>query len=700
MLARPFFAINRQQMSESVDTIDPQILQFMHLTPVFNFEQEHRYQDLRNIGSEIQSIASHFNAYADLGQRMCSEFASLRKTLSRMEVMSTDAFLRPLGKLFHAVDRAFTCHFNDVAQKIVPDLNSFVKKELEELSTLEREHQRLLKDYNSAEEDYTNLKAQVSKPKKEKVEQALKQAHTRSTLASFEFFQKMEGIELKIRHIVPETFLIFLTSVTTPFRDALGAIDEHEELLNSAQTSVQELKQRIKDFSQPSVQTKQLLSSQIPVFWNRLVEPFTRTNQTSIQGYLWKKKMGGISRTFHKRFFTLSNGVLSWGKTIDSALRTGKAIQLVLCSVRPDNSTGRANCFALATSGSPPMILQALTKWDMDLWLAVIQNSIFMSLRGQEGMSEPGGASILVTADCCADCGASNATWSSVNWALSLCEDCAGEHRGIGASISKVRSFALDEPDPMVHALVDAIGTSKANTVLEFGLPPEEKLKVDADPATRRQFLESKYKNKLWVAPSVDIDFIHAIQEQSLMDVYRCMAAGRLSGQERVFGPLHAAAIVGNPLILHLLCLNLPRVDLIDEEGWSPLCYAAYYDQLMMVEILMGYGAGWQSEGVNAYDVAVARGNEAILGKLTGLMVTGEGQVRGVPHEEVQPMEFKLEQFVSDPSLYRRNLDKQEISVGDQMRINSVVSALRQRLSVRGGQKPRDLESDSFESGP
>jgi hypothetical protein len=87
-------------------------------------------------------IAAHFVLYADFGQKMCLEFASLRKFFSRMEVMSADSIVHRLGKLFLAVDRMFTCHFNDVSQKIVTDLNSFVRKDLEGLATLEQEHHR------------------------------------------------------------------------------------------------------------------------------------------------------------------------------------------------------------------------------------------------------------------------------------------------------------------------------------------------------------------------------------------------------------------------------------------------------------------------------------------------------------------------------------------------------------------------------
>uniref|UniRef100_A0A803TMM7 ArfGAP with RhoGAP domain, ankyrin repeat and PH domain 1 n=1 Tax=Anolis carolinensis TaxID=28377 RepID=A0A803TMM7_ANOCA len=45
----------------------------------------------------------------------------------------------------------------------------------------------------------------------------------------------------------------------------------------------------------------------------------------------------------------------------------------------------------------------------------------------------------------CADCGAPNPDWGSINLCVVICKRCAGEHRGLGPSISKVRSLKMDK---------------------------------------------------------------------------------------------------------------------------------------------------------------------------------------------------------------------------------------------------------------
>ncbi|EEH58052.1 uncharacterized protein MICPUCDRAFT_12116, partial [Micromonas pusilla CCMP1545] len=44
----------------------------------------------------------------------------------------------------------------------------------------------------------------------------------------------------------------------------------------------------------------------------------------------------------------------------------------------------------------------------------------------------------------CADCGAADPDWASLNLCVVVCHDCAGVHRHLGAHVSKVRSLALD----------------------------------------------------------------------------------------------------------------------------------------------------------------------------------------------------------------------------------------------------------------
>ena len=100
-------------------SLNDETLQYMHSTPFFNMEQQRRYEYLKKVGTEITNIAKQFTIYAEIGQKMCTEFKSLRKYFNNMEIICTDASIKPLSEILKAVDAAFTSHFNIISQKIV-----------------------------------------------------------------------------------------------------------------------------------------------------------------------------------------------------------------------------------------------------------------------------------------------------------------------------------------------------------------------------------------------------------------------------------------------------------------------------------------------------------------------------------------------------------------------------------------------------
>uniref|UniRef100_A0A8C7EW16 ArfGAP with RhoGAP domain, ankyrin repeat and PH domain 1 n=1 Tax=Neovison vison TaxID=452646 RepID=A0A8C7EW16_NEOVI len=63
----------------------------------------------------------------------------------------------------------------------------------------------------------------------------------------------------------------------------------------------------------------------------------------------------------------------------------------------------------------------------------------------------------------CADCGAAQPDWASINLCIVICKRCAGEHRGLGAGVSKVRSLKMDRKvwtETLIEALCAAVTTT------------------------------------------------------------------------------------------------------------------------------------------------------------------------------------------------------------------------------------------------
>lgn len=108
----------------------------------------------------------------------------------------------------------------------------------------------------------------------------------------------------------------------------------------------------------------------------------------------------------------------------------------------------------------------------------------------------------------CADCAARladpNEIWASVNLGITLCVRCAGIHRSLGVSVSRVKSLVYDKWDAeMARALME-VGNQRARALYLARLPrgyaePRE----GGSDEKARAFIRSKYVRLRWAEPEL-----------------------------------------------------------------------------------------------------------------------------------------------------------------------------------------------------
>ncbi|XP_062846204.1 arf-GAP with Rho-GAP domain, ANK repeat and PH domain-containing protein 1 [Trichomycterus rosablanca] len=100
----------------------------------------------------------------------------------------------------------------------------------------------------------------------------------------------------------------------------------------------------------------------------------------------------------------------------------------------------------------------------------------------------------------CADCGSPNPEWASINLLMVVCEACAGVHRSLGSSRSKVRGLKLDSKvwtEPLIELFVN-YGNKAANNVWAHNVPAEHQIFPDAPQDQRAAFINNKYCRGLY----------------------------------------------------------------------------------------------------------------------------------------------------------------------------------------------------------
>ncbi|XP_006343185.1 ADP-ribosylation factor GTPase-activating protein AGD3 isoform X1 [Solanum tuberosum] len=244
--------------------------------------------------------------------------------------------------------------------------------------------------------------------------------------------------------------------------------------------------------------------------------------------------------------------------------------------------------------------------------------------------------------DRCADCGAAEPDWASLNLGVLVCIECSGVHRNLGVHISKVRSLTLDVKvwEPSVIALFQSLGNTFANSVWEESLQARGAFQVNvsaassyrsdkqqqlyiskpshADPiSTKEKFIHAKYADKSFVRRTKDGHTAaqmmwEAVRANDKKAVYRLIVSS-----EADVNALYRQVVSNSSLTLAKVmllqeqpytdqsstCLEMdlasPSERLIvgDFDGCSLLHLACETADLGMLELLMQYGAN-----VNASD--------------------------------------------------------------------------------------------------
>ncbi|XP_034461305.1 arf-GAP with Rho-GAP domain, ANK repeat and PH domain-containing protein 1-like isoform X3 [Hippoglossus hippoglossus] len=202
------------------------------------------------------------------------------------------------------------------------------------------------------------------------------------------------------------------------------------------------------------------------------------------QGYLELKGLRS------KLYTVIASDKVYLYKHIDD-FRIGVGITSIEMNVGNVKDSERRN-FDLTT---PYRIFSFIAESDQlrEQWVDAMRNAIGEALSNSEVADR---IWVESSNSVCADCGTPKPEWAAINLCVVICKRCAGEHRGLGPSISKVRSLKMDRKvwtEELIQVFL-LLGNERVNSFWAANIPPSEALMPSSCSEERRRFITNKYR--------------------------------------------------------------------------------------------------------------------------------------------------------------------------------------------------------------
>ena len=600
---------------------DPSISSFTHCDPLFDSEQLSRYQRIKQTNNQLQKLDKLLENYLNVGRKFSQAVLDLHEGIQNIDNVAINNVYTKLNNSLLIVNKLLNCHLNQVESNIHVQMRSFMKHDMNSMKQAKAEYFAINSKYTDFNDKYISTpKKNIPSQPADRLQKVI-ELHRQSSHSFYDYVMQLDVTESRYNNLIGTLLITYIKSWCGEDEFNLANLAEKNQadieiVTNGIAKSNEDIAQKMLK----SQDQLKCVDSKIDEFYHNMDLPYTGQPDSDIQGYLWKKS-GHFSVTWDKLFFMCKDGFLAASNTPGTCARPLWTMQLLFCDIKPSDTEDRPNCFTIIAKDKS-IILQAPSLHLRDKWVATLNSQ-------KEEQFHSGPTSPTTDAHFqpfkeepekyCADCGAPKADWYIINKGEIVCDQCAGIHRGFPPSISKVRSSSMDANNIFITEIQNELGNDFVNSILEAH-DVTDKINPSSTREERLVFLRKKYIEKQFISRE-SVDLVTALKQHDVKGVFHCIL------DESIMQPLgdglnalHAAAIIGHPLIVSLIAMNCPLLlNTLDDGRWTPLNYAVYYNNLYCVDALLACGCDPNVQGVAVppYAIASTKQYDAIASRVS-----------------------------------------------------------------------------------
>lgn len=409
---------------------DPTLIPTFHENPMYIMEQNQRYQHICDLVGQLSEIQKFLSSYVSTGYLLCSTLKNGISALNEIEFVCTNPNFGLILQTMNDFQASLKSHFKEIDDQSFKAMKHFIRKDFPDLTEFKKTHSKNIEKYYQVQDHYLSLPKKSKLKAYEERQIEYRKAFTESATSLFDYIIRLDATEARINNLIGSFMTNFPKSFINATQPTLEkAILTTKQIIDQGATDI--LCTNYESFEKKLATWRKEFLSSIPQYFQKInshlstplmkethlsphnSEPVignasksqnvftsyyenddnsnrifsigcvadsigTNTELLTKQGYLWKR-CGSIGKTWERKYFVCSQGVLSYSLSVETVTNPTNTIQLGLASVQPNDTEERPYVFNIVTQNKI-YTLQAPSQLDFDEWVNVIQNGIAIGL--------------------------------------------------------------------------------------------------------------------------------------------------------------------------------------------------------------------------------------------------------------------------------------------------------------------------------